>query len=134
MIVKDLSKSFIPVPKQKSGQKKAESPVKSRQIKKKTRKLINLENNRFSLLTKNLEKCYLCVNRKEDLHEVYGGCNRVVSMKNGFVIPICRICHRILTDNPEKQERLQIKMQKEYEKTHTREEFIKLIKRNYIRE
>lgn len=59
-----------------------------------------------------------------------GGSNRKRSIENRFVALICRNCHqneKIITE-------LKIKYQKEYEKTHTREEFIKLIGKSYIKE
>lgn len=65
------------------------------QIKKKTDKLQKLEKSRFSILTNNLEQCYICGNRKNDLHEIYGGSNRKKSMQWGCVIPICRKCHQL---------------------------------------
>ena len=46
---------------------------KSIQIKKKTSKLQKLEKNRFSILTNNLEQCYFCGKRKDDLNEVFNG-------------------------------------------------------------
>lgn len=65
---------------------------------------------------------------KQDLHEVYGGRNRKRSIENGLVVPLCRKCHQdrfIL-------EWLKKFVQLEYEETHTREEFIKLIGKSYI--
>ena len=41
------------------------------QIKKKTSKLQKLEKNRFSILTNNLEQCYICGKSKDDLNEVF---------------------------------------------------------------
>ena len=64
-------------------------------MKYKTNKLKKLENNRFSILTENLEKCYICGKEVVDVHEVYSGTNRQMSMKNGFCIPLCRTHHRI---------------------------------------
>lgn len=40
-------------------------------IKRKTQKLQKLEKNRFSILTDNLDECYFCGKRKDDLNEVY---------------------------------------------------------------
>ena len=100
-------------------------------MKYKSNKLRKLENNRFSIYTDNFEKCYYCGKTgKMDKHEVYGGANRIRSMQNGLVVPLCRICH----SNIEIIENLKIKCQKIYEKEHTREEFIKIIGRNYIKE
>ena len=104
-------------------------------IKNKSKKQAKLEKTRYSIITDDLKHCYICTKKgikdipKDDLHEVYGGSNRKRSIKNGFVAPLCRKCHqdnRILKF-------LQIFVQKEYEKTHTREEFIKLIGKSYIK-
>ena len=66
----------------------------------KTNKLKKLEKGRYSLLTDNLEKCYMCPNPKSDLHELIGGSNRLNSIRYGLVIPLCRTCHRIATSDP----------------------------------
>ena len=132
MIVKDLSSPFNPVPKikQKSGQKRTESPVKSGQIKKKSKKLAKLERQR----DKGLVKSGICENcgkfsKRLDPHEVYGGSNRKRSIKHKFVKLLCPECH----SNEAIINQLRIDTQKEYEKTHTRQEFIDLIGKNYIR-
>lgn len=100
-------------------------------MKYKTNKLKKLENNRFSILTENLEKCYICGKEVVDVHEVYSGTNRQMSMKNGFCIPLCRTHHRIAQLDKETNLYLKKLFQKKYEETHTREEFIKLVGRNY---
>ena len=105
-------------------------------IKKKTKKQVKLENSRYSIITNDLKHCYICTKKglkdisKEDLHEIYGGSNRKRSIENGLVVPLCRKCHQ---DN-KILKFLQRFIQKEYEKTHTREEFIKLIGKSYIRD
>ncbi len=127
MITIDLSNSFNPVPK--TGQKKTESPLKSGQMKKKSSKLAKLERQR----DKNLIKSGICevcgrYSKQLDSHEIYGGSNRKRSIKHKFVKLLCRKCH----DNKEIIKQLRIDTQKEYEKTHTRQEFIDLIGKSYI--
>ena len=103
--------------------------VRNKPIKNKTNKQKQLEKNRYSIFTTNLNKCYYCGKEgKMDLHEVYGGSNRTRSIKNGLVVPLCRICH----SNEEIIQYLRIKLQKEFEKTHSREDFIKLIGKSLI--
>lgn len=103
-------------------------------IKNKTKKQAKLENSRYSIITDDLKHCYICTQNglkdipKDDLHEVYGGSNRKRSIENGFVVPLCRKCHQ---DN-EILKFLKRFIQKEYEKKHTREDFIKLIGKNYL--
>lgn len=108
--------------------------VRNKAIKKKSDKQKQLEKNRYSIFTNDFTKCYYCHRKlkddeKFDLHEVYGGSNRTRSIKNGLVVPLCRICH----SNEDIINKLRIQLQKEYEKTYTREEFIKIIGKSYIK-
>ena len=127
MIVTDLSNSFHPVPK--TGQKRTESTLKSGQMKKKSNKLAKLERQR----DKEIIKSGICENcgkfsQRLDPHEIYGGSNRKRSIKYKFIKLLCRECH----SNENIINQLRIDTQKEYEKTHTKEEFIKLIGKSYI--
>lgn len=102
-------------------------------MKQKSSKLRKLENNRYSILTNDLTRCYICKKPKEDIHEIYGGANRKVSMANGFCVPLCRNCHfKVTNDNALALELKQI-CQTKYEETHTREEWFGLIGRNYVK-
>lgn len=103
-------------------------------IKKVSSKRNKLEKNRFSIFTDNFNQCYYCKrkvkeNEKLDLHEVYGGSNRLRSIRMGFVVPLCRKCH----SNEEIINHLRILIQKEFEKTHTKEEFIEITGKSYIK-
>lgn len=125
MIVTDLSNSFNPVPKNKAEKKREVTTIK-----KKSKKLARLERQR----DKNLVKegiCDFCGNYSEHLdpHEVYGGSNRKRSMEHKFVKLLCRKCH----DDEDIIKQLRIDAQKEYMKTHTEEDFIKLIGKSYLR-
>lgn len=127
MIVTDLSNSFHPVPK--TGQKRTESTLKSGQMKKKSNKLAKLERQRDKEIVKS-GICEFCgkFSKRLDPHEVYGGSNRKRSIKHKFVKLLCRECH----SNENIINQLRIDTQKEYEKSHTKEEFIKLIGKSYI--
>lgn len=131
MIVKDLSNSFNPVPKplQKIKQRPAEKKKNTTEIKKKSSKLAKLERQRDKNLTKE-GICEYCGNysKRLDPHEIYGGSNRQRSIKHKFVKLICPKCH----SNEKIIKQLRIDTQKEYEKTHTREDFIKIIGKSYI--
>ena len=127
MIVTDLSNSFNPVPKIKVEKKKEIT-----EIKKKSSKLAKLEKNRFSIITKDLEHCYLCGNKKQELHELIEGKNRQASMKYGLVIPICRKCHNLVTNNRTLQEKLHKVAQKEFKKNYKTENFVQIFRKNYL--
>ena len=100
-------------------------------IKKKSAKLAKIERERDKGKTKK-GYCQCCRkwSNRLDPHEVYGGSNRITSITQGFVKDICRICH----DNEERILELRKEVQAEYEKTHTREEFIQLIGWSYLRD
>lgn len=136
MITTDLSNSFHPVPKPKSPKKNVKETSKSgwkNVMKKKSSKLAKLEQNRFSIITKKLDTCYICEqNKKEDWHEVIEGKNRQVSMKYGLVIPICRKCHEIVTNDKTLQEKLHKVGQKAFEKHYKSENFLQVFGKNYL--
>lgn len=127
-VVTDLSNSFHPVPKQKTGQKCTENTVKSG-LKKKSSRLAKLERQRDKDIVKE-GICEVCGNYSKHLdpHEIFGGSNRKRSIEHKFVKLLCRRCH----DNEDIKKQLRIDAQKEYMKTHTEEEFIKLIGKSYI--
>lgn len=105
----------------------------TKELKKKSKKQKKLEDKRFSIITNNLEICYLCnKNRKEDLHEVFGGCNRTKSIQWGLVIPICRKCHSEWDVNPELRKEIQQEAQIIFENTYSHELFMTEFKRNYL--
>lgn len=108
---------------------------KVNKIKNKSNKLRNLENKRYSILTNDLRKCYVCnKNPKEHMHEIYGGRNRKVSMLNGLCIPICFECHRKTEEDMKLDESLKRECREKYLETHTEDEFIDLIGKFYTEE
>lgn len=58
-------------------------------LKKQTTKHKKLENERFSIITNDLEHCIVCGKNKSALHEVFYGSYRIVSIRYGMVIPLC---------------------------------------------
>ena len=136
MIVTDLSQSFHPVTKE-SGQKDKKKAESSR-IKQKSSKLAKLERNRFSIITKDLKHCYICTKKgmknilKDDFHELLEGKNRQVSMQYGLVIPICRRCHDLVTNDKTLQDKLHKVAQKEFKKHYKTENFIQIFGQSYL--
>ena len=100
-------------------------------MKKKSYKITKLEKNRKSLLTNNLDQCYLCGCPKDHLHEVYFGKNRLNSMKYNCVIPVCFICH----DRIQNDINLDLKIKKEMQLAFQNNydiDFISIFYRNYL--
>lgn len=108
-------------------------PKKIYKMKKKSAKLAKLEKNRFSVFTDNLDKCYLCPNKKDHLHEIFAGRNRQNSMKYGFVLPLCEKCHSKYQNDALFNHRWYIICQKYFESNiGTRDEFIKVFRKSWL--
>lgn len=78
------------------GQKKEKNSLKMSkkvQIKRKSSKLAKLERERTSLFTDDLEHCIICGKSPVNLHEIFGGRNRLNSIKYKLVIPLCTCEH-----------------------------------------
>lgn len=89
--------------------------------------------------------CYLCmkldgdytVKRHLEEHHIFGGNpNRKISEAEGLKVCLCLEHHRVgpaaVHNNHDNMRILQQDAQREYEKTHTRKEFMELIGRNYL--
>lgn len=100
----------------------------------KSKKMTKLERNRTSVFTNELEHCYLCGKKKNDLHEIFGGHRRLNSIKYNFVLPLCRECHSLNQNNPFFNDYWHRQAQLYWEDfIGSREEFIKVFRRNYLK-
>lgn len=100
----------------------------------KSKKMAKLERNRKSIFTDDLDHCYLCGRKKDDLHEVYAGRNRINSIKYNFILPLCRECHSLNQNNSNFNDYWHRQGQLYWEEfIGTREEFIKTFRRNYLK-
>lgn len=94
---------------------------------------------RKSILTDNLDVSYLSGLPRECIHHVFGGNGRrKISEREGFIVPLTNAEHNMSNRgvhfNKKLDRWLKCLCQSKYEETHTREEFIKLIGRNYLDE
>ncbi|MEG1662526.1 MAG: hypothetical protein RR338_00915 [Clostridia bacterium] len=85
------------------------------------------------------EKCCYACGRIDGLHlhHIYGGAaNRKISDKNGFTVYLCAYHHNMSNFGVHFDKRLDLilkkECQREYEKTHSRKEFMALIGKNYL--
>lgn len=88
-------------------------------------------------ILQNDKRCYFCGAIKGlHLHHIYGGSNRAVSDQNGFVVYLCEKHHTGHLTGVHAdiylRNRLKKVCQKEFEKTHSREDFIELIGENFL--
>ena len=85
-----------------------------------------------------MSSCVNCGKYGTEVHHIfYGTGQRKISEKLGFKVRLCPSCHRgqpqgVHGGNRELDLKLKREFQTRYELTHTREEFIKLIGRNYL--
>ena len=114
------------------------SPVKTG-ISQRTKKLAKAEKNRFSILTNDLTYCYICKKndllvKRDALHEVFFGSNRLISIKYGLVIPLCVEHHREMHKNHDWQEYWHIVGQKAFMNYYNKsvDEFIEVFGKNYL--
>ena len=94
-----------------------------------------LERKRYSILTDDLEHCYICGRRKEHLHEIFFGRNRVLSMQYGCVVPLCLECHNRIHNNIDDDIKLKAECQERFMEYYNcnEDEFIRIFRKNYIR-
>lgn len=111
-------------PKQKNIKEK-----KLHRLKQKSSKLAKMERNRMSILTDNMNECFICGKKATDKHEVFRGRNRQKSMKYKLVVPLCRMCH-ILVDNDKEASELLLEepTEKIFIKKYGEEKFIEEFK------
>lgn len=83
-----------------------------------------------------MAECYVCGRDHADLHHIFGGRNRQMSDRLGLTVYLCREHHMAVHANPNHglDAILKKTAQEEYEKTHTRQEFIKTFGKSYITE
>ncbi len=112
--------------------KKSDKPIKQY-----SKKRAKLERERYSILTNDLNKCYIC-GAKENIHihEIYFGKNRQNSMKYGCCVPLCFHHHNgskhAVHYDKYLDDLLKEECQIKFEKEHSREEFISIFKKSYL--
>lgn len=91
-------------------------------------------------ILQNEQECYISGKTNCDLvrHEIYFGKNRQASKKNGFWVYLTPEWHNLskysVHLNKQTDFKLKQDCQMKFEETHSREEFLKLIGKNYLEE
>lgn len=107
---------------------------KNRKIsfKQKSSKLAKLEKNRFSLFTDDLNHCIICGKKKDNIHEVIYGKNRINSMKFGLTIPLCNYHHQKIHSNPILSNEYKKRGQALFDRAYPDLKFEDIFKKNYL--
>lgn len=77
----------------------------------------------------------ICGKRPVEMHHVFFGRNRKTCDKDGYLVPLCPGCHRGARGAHNDRELdlyLKRRAQTDYEKSHTREEFIARYGKSYL--
>lgn len=105
---------------------------KTTKMSKKSKKLAKMERNRISILTNDMEHCYVCGAKKDHIHEVCFGKNRLNAIKYGLVIPVCFNCHIKIHNDINLQNSHHKIAQKKFNEVYPELDFVEIFKRNYL--
>lgn len=98
-------------------------------------KISRLERLRYSILTDDMDHCYLCGAIRHSIHEIYFGNNRVNSMKWGCCVPLC-FNHHTGNNGVHKHIQLDIMLkqecQKKFMEVYPDVDFVEIFHRSYI--
>lgn len=120
----------------KNSKKAAENSRKQQkaaELKKKSNKLAKLERKRFSLFTDDLEHCIICGKKKDNIHEVIYGKNRINSMRFGLTIPLCNYHHQMMHSNPVLSNEYKKRGQALFNRAYPDLKFENIFKKNYLK-
>lgn len=102
-------------------------------LKKRTSKQSKKEKNRFSIIYQELEQCCYCGSETGiEKNEVFEGAYRQTSIRLGMVAPFCHKHHRKFHNDRLFNLKYKVLFQREYEKTHSHDEFMDIFKQDYI--
>ena len=89
---------------------------------------------KHSVLTDDLEHCYMCGRSPIQFHHIFGGHNRDKATEDDMIVPLCWECHMKIHTEPSERTLYRLKQaaQWEYEATHTREEFRQRYGKSYL--
>ena len=116
----------------KFSKNSAKYEKKTPKMSKKSKKLAKMERNRTSILTSDMEHCFVCGAKKEHIHEVCFGKNRLNSIKYGLVIPVCFNCHVKIHEDINLQDKHHRIAQKKFNEVYPYLDFVEIFKRNYL--
>lgn len=102
-------------------------------LKSRTNRQAKREKERFSIIYRDLTKCCNCGFKIGiEKNEVFEGSYRQASIKYGMVCPFCKTCHSQFHNDIMLNLFYKVMFEKEFLKTHSKEEFIKIFGQDYI--
>lgn len=86
-----------------------------------------------SIMTKDLDTCFLCGKPREQFHHVMNGAYRKKSEKYGLIVPLCHKCHARVHDTNEEDYRLLKRLaQADFLMEHSNNLWLKEFGKNYL--
>ena len=80
--------------------------------------------------------CFICKNPNVHLHHIFFGSNRKMSDKYKMTVYLCPYHHNMSNEGVHFNRELDLELkrlaQRQFEETHTREEFMEIFHRNYL--
>lgn len=102
-------------------------------LKSRTNRQAKREKERFSIIYRDLTKCCNCGSKIGiEKNEVFEGSYRQISIRYGMVCPFCKTCHTQFHNDIMLNLFYKVMFEKEFLKTHSKEEFIKIFGQDYI--
>ena len=93
---------------------------------------------RVSIITDDLEHCYICGSPDVEIHHIFGGANRKNSERYGLIVPLCHRHHNEPPAGVHFNENAMLAMhaegQKAFESMASHDEYMKIFGRDYIAE
>jgi len=87
---------------------------------------------RFSIITSDMDHCYICGRDRHHLHEVFHGPSRQVSKDWGMVVPLCWRCHNRIHNSQGEDEELKKTAQRIFEGEYGHDQFMAVFHKNYL--
>lgn len=88
----------------------------------------------YSLMTDDLEHCYICHKKAIQRHHIFNASNRKHSTDDHLWIPVCLECH--IKIHNERSQRLNYCLKQDgqwkFEETHTHDEYMARYGKNYL--
>ena len=87
-----------------------------------------------SIITKNLDACYVCGRPRQQFHHVIGAAYRKKSEKYGLIVPICEQCHREVHDSPDQKlnKKLKADAESKFLMIYSYDTWMKTFHKNYL--
>lgn len=87
-----------------------------------------------SIITTDLDHCYLCGRPYPQIHHIMNKWAKAKSEEYGLLVPVCYICHAMLHDKEDNMLKMRQLGQRKFEEIYSRELWIQEFGKNYLKE